>query len=559
MTILKKDRIERFRDRLYQKKMPRLFRTGTNDLSPIKKSRTDEQGNTIIATKEIIRFFQNSVQGDTFFDADQYFTNLYLLFSVLTKDSDHYTFESDVQISVEDINEASNKKAIEHLTTNLIISFFDNAHLSDGSDNDEFLEKDLKKLIAKTNEGRDYRTLVGNTLQTMVKTLQEDKPWRESLDDIQTASIVCRLVGAKLPQIEKSVLSKNVLQARTEIESSLAVFTKILNTRQQLINEEQNPKIYLQTMQKLDAATSGVLKKIDTFLRFAHTFISAIGASSQGFLGPSDAVLKKCITRFFFEFDQAESSRNNKLNYSTTRYRMKTLLDYQELTWFTRNLKQEKMYSVCFKNIFSLFFNEIIKQLSGLSRGDHHDIQNLESCLNETLRLMDTFGLDMDEMEAEKKDIKKRFLSLVRRTDHDHLPPILELKEPIIRVTQDETKELLEDTRRVLIDNCHSQLLAIDTQSVAGDNLHKIVGRLITGYSRFYKTHRFFYQNFFTTFVGETDDSLTENFSDIIRSKKNLAISMLTFFSDENHVGGLLSKNQIEYADKVLQSLYDKK
>ncbi len=559
MTILKKDRVERFRDRLYQKKMPRLFCIGTSDLNPIKRSRTDEQGKTIIATKEIILFFQSSVQDDTFFDADQYFSNLYLLFSVLTKDTDQFTFESDVQISVEDINEASNKKAIEYLTTNLIISFFDHAHLSDGSDNDAFLEKGLKKLIAKTNEGRDYRALVGNTLQTMVKTLQEDKPWRESLDDIQTASLVCRLVGAKLPQIEKSVLAKNVLQARAEIENSLAVFNKILNTRKQLIDEESNPKIYLQTMKKLDAATSGVLKKIDTFLGFAHTFISAIGASSQGFLGPSDTVLKKCITRFFFEFDQTESGRNTALNYSTARYRMKTLLNYPELIWFTRNLKQEKTYSVCLEQLFSLFFNEIIKQLSRLSRTGHPDFQPLESCLNETLRLMDTFGLDKDQMQPEKKDIKKRFLSLVRRTAHEHLAPVLDLKDYIIQVTQDGTKELLEDTRRVLIDNCYSRLLAVDIQSMAIVDLHKIVSRLITGYSQFYKPHRFFFQNFFTTFVGETDAPLNENFSGIIQSKKMLAISMLTFFSDDNHVGGLLSKKQIEYADEVLESLYDKK
>ncbi|MCG8639647.1 MAG: hypothetical protein MI862_07915, partial [Desulfobacterales bacterium] len=138
------------------------------------------------------------------------------------------------------------------------------------------------------------------------------------------------------------------------------------------------------------------------------------------------------------------------------------------------------------------------------------------------------------------------------------LPDIIALKEKISRVTQDETKELLEDTRRVLIDNCYSNLTGLETDNVNADTLQKTVRKLIQSYSMYYKPQRFFYQNFFSTYVGEADDSVSESLSAIINTKRILAISMLTLFSDSAHMGGRLAENQIEYADQLLQSLYEK-
>ncbi len=567
MTMLKKDRVIKFRERLYQKTIPRLLRTGSNELGPIKRSKIDQDGNTVIKTKEIISFFHNTVKSDTFINADQYFASLHLLFEVLSKDSEPYKFTSDVQISVEDINQATGEKAIEYLTNNLIISFFENLHPPEPEDpedkepgSDELLEKNLKKVISKANEGRDYRTLVGNTLQTMVKTLQEKKPWRESLNDIQTASLVCRLVGAKLPQIDKTVLSTIVLQARSEIEQYTAIFTKILNTRTQQIKEEKNQKIYLKTMKKLDTATHGVLNKIDTYLSYAHTFIAAIGASTPGFLGPSDAILKQCIATLFFEYqDQSEQAPDLPiLSYSSTRYRMGMLLDYPELTKFALTLKQEKKYADLFTNVFSLYYQEIIHQMSLISRTEKLNTGLLSSCIDETIRLIQTFDLKPILMGTEKKQLKKKYLSLIRLTHHERLPAIIDLKEKVSQVTQDETRELIDDTRRVLIDNCYSNFIAFETKDIAAPDLNKSIRKLILSYSMHYKPQRFFFQNFFTTYVGEVDDSLATNFSNMIQTKKMLALALLTLFSDNNHVGGLLSNDQIEYAGRLLNTIQNK-
>ena len=395
----------------------------------------------------------------------------------------------------------------------------------------------------------------------MVKTLQENKPWRDSLDDIQTASLVCRLVGAKLPQIDKTVLSKIVIQARSEIKQYTAVFTKIVNTRSQLIKEEKNQKDYLKTMKKLDAATHATLKKIDTYLGYAHAFIAAIGSSTQGFLGLSDTELKLCIAKFFFEYNDTttdELSNQQIVHYSSLRYRMGMLFDFPELTRYTRTLKQEEKYADLFVRLYTLYYKEIIKQMAHISRSEFLNTTILESYIGETLRLTHTFGFTKEQMNPEKKEVRKRFLSIVRQTHHEQLPDIINLKERISQIIQDDSSQLSEDTRKVLIDNCYSNLIALEIESVLPDDLNKTIQKLISGYSLYYKPQRFFYQKFFSTFIGDADESVVESFSDIIRTKKVLAISMLTLFSDYNRVGELLPKKQIEYSDRLLKTLYDK-
>ncbi len=133
----------------------------------------------------------------------------------------------------------------------------------------------------------------------MIKTLQKGKAWRECLKDIQAASFVCRLVGARLPQIDKKVLSKIVNESRKEINQYLTMFSKILNTRDQIIREEKNQKNFSKIMKKLDTANFAVLEKIDKYLGDAHTFTQAIGASLKSFLGKNESVLKIAVAEFF--------------------------------------------------------------------------------------------------------------------------------------------------------------------------------------------------------------------------------------------------------------------
>ncbi len=557
MTTLKNDRILRFRDRLYQKKVPKLLRTGSDKLNPISRSRTDPQGNTIIPTKEIARFFHNHVKTENFIDADAYFDNLFRLFKGLIEDSTPYTFESDVQVSVEDIQSASNKKAIEYLTTNLIISFFHHASGLEAPSQNDFLTKDLKAVIAKSNEGRDYRELVGSTLSTMVETLKQNKPWRESLDDIQTAALVCRLVGARLPQIDKSVLSKIVSQARAEVNKELAVLTKILNTRDQLANEEKNDKQYLKAMKKLDAATNGLLKRIDTYLGYAHAFTAAINASIQGFLGPADKILKTAIAKLIFNFSDTDQTDYNPLPYSSARYRIGMLLDYPELTKFSLALKADDTYAFLFKETTALYYKEIISQFSLLSSKKHFSTPLLESAIGETLRLIETFRLAKNDLTAEKDQVKTCFLLLLDQSSYEQLDKVLTILDRVGQVAQDDSKELLSQTREILIKNCYATLFQLEIDRTSADELTKSVRKHMMGYSLYYRPQRFFFQTFFSTQIADPDGGLTERFSTMIQTHKKLAIALMNFFSNPVEMEGMMADSQIETAKRLAQRLLE--
>ncbi len=560
MTILNKDRLVRFGERLYQKKMPRLFKEGAGDLNPIKKSKRDPEGRTIISTREIITFFVLKLEGEKSPDADEYFESLYLLFEVLSKNTENYIFESDVRIAEKDIQEADNKKTIEYLTTNLIISYFVTFKDAAGADG-EFLEKDLKKIIIKGNEGRDYKTLVGNTLKTLIKTLQEGKAWRECLEDIKVASLVCRLVGARLPQIDKNVLSKIVLESRKEINQYLAMFVKIRNTRDQVVRDEKNQKIFLKTMNKLDTANTAVLDKIDKYLADAHAFIQSIGASPKSFLGQNDSVLKQCIAKYFFEFQESNDKKTGiNLNYSTYRFKMGSLFGYPDLTKYASTIQKEEIYKDCILNIYDVHLKEIIKQIRNIiKRAAFLNTKSLETVIFESNRLINKFDLNDKCLENDKQRVQQKYLTLIRQTPVEKIKAIIELREQICNAIQDDSRELLENTRKVLVDSCYASLISIDSKSFPADELTTQVRKIVRGYSFHYKPQRFFYQQFFELYIGKLDEELSEFFTDIMQTKKILGMAMLTYFSDHNHVKGFLSDKQIEYAGRLFKNYQEQK
>jgi len=562
MTILKEDKIINFRKRLYQKNVPNLFKSGAQDLNPIEKCKTDALGKIIVSTSNIIAFFFKNIQKDEPKSADQYFSNLYLLFDILTKEAQNFSFFSDPRVPEKDIQEANNKITIEYLTKNLIIYYFDNIKLYNGLVNNDLLDKDLKTIIKKSNEGREYQILVDKTLENLIQTLKLSKPWKQSFLDIQEADLVCKLVGANLPQIEKTVLSRIVLESRSEIKKDTHFLTKILTAKTQLTKEDKHQKNHLNIMDKLDSATSAVLKKIDDSLGHAHGFMMVISASSRSFLGPLDEELKKNIAGLFFEYNEKDSINNPAgypLNYSTSRYKMAMLFGYPELTRFAGSLQQDEKYRDCFLCLFKLYFDELIKQMDTfLSASDPKDIKGIEICLSETLKLVEKLDLEKLFLVPEKKGIQKKYLSLLKAMPLEQIDSIIDIKENLCRATQDDSKMLLENIRKILVDSCYEFLLGIEADSLSADELHRTIQKLITGYSLQYKPQRFFYQKFFEKYVGGTDGSISNFMVELFNNRKPVALEILHIFSDPNYVADLLSKEQIAFSDKMFKNFCEK-
>jgi hypothetical protein len=511
----------------------------------------------IVLTSEVIAFFFSSIEKGRALNADQYISNLYLLFNILTKEALNYSFQSDIQVSEKDIQEADNKITIEYLTKNLIIAYFSLVKVPSGLVNQDLLDPDLKAIIKLNNEGRDYRTLIGKVLEKLIETLKLAKPWRQSLEDIETAALVCRLVGARLPQIETTVLARIVSESRAEIKIDTGFFTKILNTRDQIKKEEKSHKNYIKVMEKLDQATIGILKRINDYLGYAHRFITLIGTSSQGFLGNMDENLKKNVARCFFEYqeeDPEDLHAKTLRNFSSTRYRMAMLFDYPELTKFSRSLQKEEKYRGCFLDCIQLHFDELIKQMDFLlSPTGYKDFRTIETRLFEIIRLVQNLELEPTALDTLKKDVQKKYISLLRAIPVDYILPVSNMKEDICIAVQDESKALMEEIRKTLVDTCYERLMGLDIESISFDLLQQAVWKILTGYALYYKPQRFFYQRFFEKYVGRLDGVLSEYMSELLKNKRSLALKILEIFSDPKYVGDFILEDQISLSGELLK------
>jgi len=238
MTILNEDKIIKFREKLYNKKVSKLLQQGGKGLKPLEKYKKDEKGKTLVYTREITRFFLKQIEKAQSPFPDQYFDALYTLLQIMSRGAEPISFNCGLSISQEDIQEADLKTTIELLTTNIIITYFNTLKTYKGTVDTSLLEPDLKSLISKSNAGRDYKGLVSNTLTGLIKSLGEDKPWRDYLNDINDADLICRLAGARLPSMKKETMTGIIEKSRSEILGFNELFTKILLTRDQLASKE---------------------------------------------------------------------------------------------------------------------------------------------------------------------------------------------------------------------------------------------------------------------------------------------------------------------------------
>ncbi|OGR11353.1 MAG: hypothetical protein A2277_12150 [Desulfobacterales bacterium RIFOXYA12_FULL_46_15] len=557
MKTLEEDKIIRFRNKLYQKKVPGIMKSGSKDLNPMEKSKVDGQGKIIVLTSEIIAFFFFAIEKEDSLNADQYISNLYLLFDILTKEAEDYSFQSDMRVPEKDIEEADNKITIEYLTKNIIIAYFNQVKLPGGAINHDLLDPDLKTIINLSNEGRDYRTLVGKVLENLIETLKLARPWRQSFGDVENAALVCRLVGARLPRIEKEVLSRIVSESRAEIKKDIALFTKVLNTRDQILQQGKDHKNYIKVMDKLDQAIAGLLKRINDYLGYVYRFIALIGASVQGFLGQADANLKMDIAKFFFEYEEINPETpqaKTVKRFSSLRYRMAMLFDYPEITIFSRSLQKEEQYRDCILDCFKLYFNELIKQMEVLFfPTGPKDFKIIETRLSEITRMVKNLEFEPSALEPSKKEIHKKYLSLLRVMPLEHLSLVIHMKEDLCIAIQDESKSLMEDIRKALAETCHIRLKSLVTESLSFDEFHQETLKLLTGYAQNYKPQRFFYQRFFEQYIATSGGSLSIHMSDLLEKNKPVAIKLLEIFSNPKYMGDFISKGQIAFSGELLK------
>lgn len=561
MTTLNENKVKKFREKLYQKRVSKLLQKGGKGLNPLERYKNDEKGRPLVTTDKIIRFFSKEMEkvGDR--HPDQYFISLFTLLRILTKGAEPFSYECGFSVSEKDIHESDNKTTIEQLTKNLIITYFSNLKDYKGRVDTELLTPDLKIIIQKSNAGRDYRTLVGNTLKKLVASLAEDKPWREYLEDINDADLVCRLTGAKLPSMDKKVLTGIILKSRKEIQQYTLLFNKVLNTREQMAAEEKNDKKYLKAMQRLDEATQAILGKIDGYLTSAHSFMKIIGLTPEVLMGKIDTELKLNLTRLFLGVrpDEASPDILAEMGYATARYRLSMLFDYPEITVYCRAFKADTDYQGLYLDLFRLLYRELVEKMDRLGLDtDETGIRLLKQSLFETHRAVEKLALEEDFLLPEKETVRSAFVTLIREVPFDRLGGVMELTEPVCRVTQDQPREIMAHIRSALLESCFATLSGYAEKSMAADKAKNGIKKRLHYYAMYYKPQRAFYQLFFNRYIGKSGGGISSQLSDFQQKNKHFVFALFMLFSDKKAMKDLITKEMIEHATSVLAALRKK-
>ncbi|WP_320044005.1 hypothetical protein [uncultured Desulfobacter sp.] len=564
MTILNKNKVQAFRDRLYTNDMPRIMRKGGEGLTPIKKYPEDDNGYPLVPIKRITRFFLEEMEKAEFVLPDEHIEALYTLFKMLIQDMPAVSFDLGASISQEDIQEADNKTTIELLTTNVIITYFDLAKSNLGNQDDSLINPDMQSIIKQSTAGRDYKRLVSNTLKGLIFSLAQDKPWFEYIEDINDADLVCRLAGARLPSMEKTTLDTITNKSRLEITGYNDMFTKLLYTRARMVTSQENKKEYFKTMEKLDTAIYGLSRKIDRFLMLAYRLSEILDIPIRSIIGETFSNLRQNMLWLFFEvWPKALESGDmpHQVAVSALRHRMNVLFSVRHITRFCRKFTQNPAYQSPVNDLFQQMFKGLVKKINMVSIQEGNIVTGLEwveSALFEIRRAIENFDIDASRLLDGKKEVKSAYIDLISKTDFESLDAILNLCDMICEVTHDTDREIMVSIRAVLMENSFLTLKKYSVNKVLPKEAIPEISRRLQAFAVHYRPQREFYRIFFNTYIISKPRPQTPHFSQFLMNNKHFAQAMLMRFSDDKAMKDLLSGAHIQKAKHLLRDLLDK-
>ena len=544
--------------------MPEIMRQGGDGLTPVKKYPEDERGYPLVPIKRITRFFLEEMGNAPFVLPSQYIEELYTLFQMLIQDLPAVSFDIGVSISQEDIQKADNKITIEQLTTNVIITYFDLAKNNLGNQDDSLINPDMQFIIKQSTAGRDYKRLVSNTLKGLIVSLAQDKPWFEYIEDINDADLVCRLAGTRLPSMEKTTLGAIVLKARQEIAGYNGIFTKLLYTRARTVSSQENKKEYFKSMEKLDIAIYGLLKKMDRFLSMAYRLCQILDLPSRSIIGDTFSKLRQNMLWLFFEVwpkALGKGGMPHQTAVSALRHRMNILFSVPHITRFCREFTHKVAFQPPVNDLFQLMFRALADKINRVSMEDGNSsvgIGRVERALFEIRRIIENLDLDESRLTDEKEDVKIAYIALILKIDFESLEQVLNLCDMICEVTYDKDREIMVSIRSALMEKSFVVLEEYAGKKVPSKDAVSEISKRLQAFSVYYRPQRAFYRIFFDTYVISKPSPKVPHFTQFLMGNKYFAQAMLMLFSDEKAMKDLLPGSYIKKADQLLADLMEK-
>lgn len=559
--MIPENNIKQFKANLLYEELPHLIREGGSGFCVPYLYPKDNSDNFVIPVQRVIDFFFMETQALETLSSTSFFKSLYSLFHIFSKDIETFAFQAEERVSEKDIQKAGNRETIELLAKNLIISFFDQIRSYDGTINTSLVDKNLERLIKISNSGRDYRTLVENTLKSLENNLNKDQKWFDGLEHIKNAELVCMLVGEKLPQIDPSVLSNLFRQAGKEMEQLNLLLEKICRTKDQYLLKKGDHKNYVKSAVKLDQSLQKVLKQTNHTLSRVLSFACILKIEPGRILEKQEAVLYKNLATIFFGYrDQTPSTAaaGIRKSYSMAQIAMDRLYDHPELSGFCRNLKKLPEYQPFYLGILKQYFktlHSVLKQSVADPQADN--IKEVEEVLFEWDRLITHIGLAEDHFKVEAAALQKLYLQLIQNIPMERLSTVISFSPVIRTITGICEYEFKETLRNCLLTACFEALMAYQPVPGKIDAVGKELKRLLAGYAEHFAPRRFFYRMFFETCMGMIGDLTPEIFSNMTQTHKILVRELAILFLEPGNIGQFLLANHHEYARKMLDGLRD--
>ncbi len=553
MKILNLNKIKKFKARLYKSNVSGLFKQGTKGLNPLTKYKTDEKGRILVQVSRITKFFIDEITLTDFILADDYLAALYLFLQELSTEAEAVSFDCGVSVSLEDIQAADNKTVIKLLTTNIIVTYFNSLKTYKGTVDTSLLSLDLLELISKSSAGRDYTDLVKNILTSLSQSFNQDKPWRESLDEINDTDLICRLTRHRMPPMTKEAMACVLSKSRSEIKKSNELFTRIMVTRAQLVAKEENKKKYLKSMEKLDIAILTVLKRIDAYLEAAHRLMGILGISYHIVIGETHELLRQNLIWLFLNAKPGKGDRMDilkNLGLAQLRYRLNILFTYPNITLYARSFQDAKAYAPIYFDIFRLLFKAASEQLIK----EDYVMDYIERALRTLARSGEALDLPEEELKDEKQSLQQAYVSLILKVDLERLDAVMNFCDPLCRATQDRTRKIMADIRPALITACYTGLCREAEKDQAGQGAVTVIKGYLSAYALHCKPQRDFYRIFFDTHICSGSQPALPMVQ-LIKSKKTFAAALLTAFADEPSMKKLISEDRISNAASLLKKI----
>ena len=341
------------------------------------------------------------------------------------------------------------------------------------------------------------------------------------------------------------------------------MFTKLLFTRARIVTSQDNKKEYLKTMEKLDTAIYGLLKKMDRFLELAYRLSEIIDIPIRSIIGETFSKLRQNMLWLFFEvWPKAlePGDMPSQVAVSALRCRMDVLFSVPLITRFCREFTQNPVYHPPVDDLFQQMFKGLIKRIELVSMEKDEILDSLawvESALFEIRRAIENLELDNSRLLDEKKEVAQAFVALIRKTGFESLDAVLNLCDMICDVTHDTDREIMVNIRAVLMEKSFSTLREYAVTKVPPKEAVPEITRRLQAFAVHYRPQRAFYRIFFNTYVISQPKPNAPHFSQFYMTNKYFAQAMLMRFSDDRAMKDLLPDAYLQKAKHLLRDLLD--